>query len=436
MNNKYIFTLVLIIIFAGCGSDSSDEIITEGNEIPIENVTVPKVTVPNVEDNITLLSKLNNLRVSSGLNQLSENTLLAQSALNHAIYLNENNFVGHYEIQGYDFYTGVKPVDRALYAGYKSKNVSENVSVGQETEDLSLSGLMGAIYHRFGFLSFDIDEIGYAKNDKSYVYNMGNSNLSSLCDGENFDGNGRYYFDICLDETLRVEYTAYNNALDTTIDSNPSYVVYPYNNQIDVSPAFFEENPDPLPDYGVSGNPISIEFNSNDFNMSKFALNSFTLRDNENNQIELIEYSNGSSTMNQENDVNEKFSEYQFAIFSKNRLDYNQTYLATFSYTYDNEDKEIEWSFETNELENLLIYENKNLTMNLNESYYLYIKPENPNDIISKYSTNCSYTNNGNVNITGSVYDANTLKLNVSGTSVKSCVLTLNDNTVIEIDIN
>lgn len=424
------YTLVLpLLLFLGCGSTSSDTNSGVGDE---NNDTVVE---SKVDDNLSVLDALNNLRVKSGMTPLSQNALLTQSAQNHANYLSYNNLSGHYESGSLEYFTGVAPVDRTKHVLYQSMRVLENVSTGQESEAASLDGLMGAIYHRFGFLSFDINEIGAASTNTAYVYNMGNSQLTALCQGKSFEGSGHYYYDVCLDKDFKIESGIYNEKLTQTRAQNSSYVIYPYANQEGITPSFYEESPDPLPDYNVSGFPISVEFNANDFNMSQFSLDSFTLKDETNQSVELISYNDSTDIMKQSNDVNKELSEYEFAIFPHDRLEYNQTYHARFRYTYDDTAEEIEWSFRTKELENLLIYNENPLQIALNKKYYIYVKPQDRDDVIKTFNTNCTYKQGGSASIENSLYDGNTLALKIMGSLVESCKLNLDNGRVITVEI-
>ena len=406
----------------------------------IENRTITSIDdLASIQKDIelsseTIIDRLNQLRKDSGLTTLYINNLLTKSATNHANYLVENSLSGHYEDSNLSGYTGYAPVDRAIYVGYKSRYVSENLSVGQATEQLSLDGLMSAIYHRFGFLNFNINEIGYDKNSTTYVYNMGNSYLNDLCNDNNYTGSEAYYYNVCADESFRIESSTYLTNKNILIDKNPSYIIYPYKDETNIQPVFFEESPDPLPSYGVSGYPISIEFNSNDFNMSKMTIDSFTLEDSSGNSLELIEHNDSNTIMSKANDFNLHFTDTQFAIFPKNRLDFNSTYTANIDYTYDGVAQTINWQFKTTELTNLIIYEGDDLDIDLDTTYHIYFPPEDSNDTISSYSISCSYNSGGSVTPQMSIYDRNTVIINISGSDVNSCDLSLNGSH--KVDLN
>lgn len=419
--------------------DNNYEVEIKVSDSNLQNSKLINIIInQTIVNNETIITKLNLLRKQSGMISLKDNAFLNISALNHAKYLDEQDVSGHYETNSSSiYYTAYEPFQRALVAGYKTRKVSENLSVGQESEELSLEGLMSAIYHRFGFLDFEIDEIGYGKLNQTYVYNMGNSYITSLCDDANFTTPGWYNENVCENASFRIEVKKYNDTINILLDKNPSYVIYPFLNQTNISPVFYEESPDPLPNHGVSGYPISIEFNSFDFNISNLTLNSFILKDNNLNSIDLIEHNN-SSIMSKLNDPNAHFTNYQFAIFPDKRLDYNTTYHVEVLYTYEGNSFNINWDFKTKELINLIRYNDTNISMELNKEYYIYFAPNDSNDTISNYSISYTYLGTNDVQIVKSLYDKNTLKLKLSGSSLRSVKLILNgpSTTNKEIDIN
>jgi len=182
-------------------------------------------------DKIGALNYINQLRVEAGLTQLVENSKLDIAAQKHADYLSDTNTIGHYENNSaYPsiYYSGVFPVDRGAAANYYSPYYSENLSSGQKNVYDSIDGLMSAIYHRYGFLDFNIDEIGIGlnynnSNGKIFNYNMGNSELNALCDKTTSDiiTSGVYYqaSSICeniTDPDFKISEINYNNAYDSS----------------------------------------------------------------------------------------------------------------------------------------------------------------------------------------------------------------------------
>lgn len=383
------------------------------------------------------VESLNILRENCGLNRLVLNEDLKESATNHTNYLVATSTVGHYELDdSVSEYTGYAPVDRTIYAGYDSRAISENLSVGQPTQESSLDGLMGAIYHRFAFLSFSINEIGYGYYDRTYVYNMGNFDLNTLCKGESYTGSGAYYYDVCADSSFKIEKSLYDDTLNQTINNNPNYVIYPYGGEEGITPAFFEETPDPLADYDVSGYPVSIEFNKNTYDSSLLQIDSFELFDSTNTSVELINYSDGSTILSSENDPNSELSDYQFVIFSKDRLKYNETYRVKLVYSYDGTSHTIEWNFKTKELPNLIdITTQTDIDIALGTTYNIYFEPRDKTDIINRYTISCTYQSGGEAKPYVDFYDQNTLSINISGSLVNSCTLNLDSEDRLTLNI-
>ena len=146
----------------------------------------------------------------AGEGNLASNSALSTAALNHSRYMNETKEVGHNETHtNATYYSGNSPSNRVNNAGYSNIFVGENVSYGQSNFMESINGLMSAIYHRFGFLHLNINEIGAGKDSNYYTYEMGrNGGVTS-----------------------------------------PNMVIWPPENAKNIAPVFFDESPDPLPEY-------------------------------------------------------------------------------------------------------------------------------------------------------------------------------------------
>jgi len=131
---------------------------------------------------------INPLREAAGLQPLGASKVLTKAAQAHASYLqrymppgSEQLASAHEERAGLPEFTGKLSAQRARYFGYAHEQVIENVSLGNASVADSIVDLMSAIYHRFAFLDFDIDEMGAANAGTRYVYNMGRKNLAQAC---------------------------------------------------------------------------------------------------------------------------------------------------------------------------------------------------------------------------------------------------------------
>ncbi len=336
----------------------------------------------------TAFNYLNQIRKSLGLNVLKPNSNLHTAAKNHAIFLVENNIFSHYENSSYSYYTGDNPTQRGEYAGYFS-SVFENISMDYNIDPTgSVDKLMSAIYHRIGFLSFDIDEIGIGIRSKdwtAYVYDMGNSNINRICaDGGSYSGGG-YYYGICNDGSIKIDTDVYIKAKN--INPAKKYVVYPKGDtKIGI---FSNETPYPIPGYSYSGNPASISFNSSLVDCSNIVMTSFTLLDESTNQkMDII------ATLTKSSDPNGKFTDCDFAIFPKDAEKFNHTYQATFEYEDATGVHTLNWRFNivapTDDTDAILEIEpNKNsyqFNIDSNRYYYIYFEPNKEYPSISNIS--------------------------------------------------
>ena len=376
---------IFLIIFILSGNIVAWSLFGLGTQTIQKEVEIRTVLPMDIEyEKGVARSHLNSIREAMGLNTLLQNDLLNVAAQAHADYLVANEVSSHYETEGMPKFTGVKPVDRALYANYASSYVSENLSTHTCSAQGSINGLFSAIYHRFGFLSQSIDEIGVGTaQDKSktsnsaFVYVMGNSHLERLCHEKSFSSSGKYYYKICKNEMHRIGEKVFQKAQVSNKRYNQEIIVYPYDGQIEVPPAFYDESPDPLPAYDVSGFPVSIEFN--DYYFKKVELLSFKLFDNTDNEVkELL-------LMDKESDPHQRFTDKQFTLFPLKRLSYNAQYRVEVRYRVKNKVQTRSWAFTTQKpTEELHTIESKNATVHLSKgkSHILYVVPQDAHDLL------------------------------------------------------
>lgn len=292
---------------------------------------------------------LNEVRTQAGMPPFERDRTLDLAAQMHADYLLINNAWGHFQRPGKNGFTGRTPLERILKAGYSSRHNSENVSTHKGAGDASKSidGLMGAIYHRFSFLTFDFDEVGVGQASQgdyhSYVYNIGNTIKASLCDKPVPEiPPGHYIFKVCADEQQKIDQQVFNNALTSIQKQNPAYVVWPADGLTDISPAFYNEAPDPLPGVDVSGYPVSIQFNPIIFKQPP-KIERFELYKKDSRQpVELL------ARFDKQTDIHGKFTAFEHAIFPRYRLDWNTVYQAEVDYMDSaGEPYSIQWEFRT-----------------------------------------------------------------------------------------
>lgn len=282
------------------------------------------------------------IRKQAGLNLLTRNPLLEKASNNHAHYSFVNNIKGHAETEGKQGFTGVKSSDRANHVGYKNRMVMENISY-RKNVILSIESLMSAIYHRFGLLDMSMTDIGigfHLKDDEctaNLIINTANNKINDLCEaGENFTY-GRYFYRVCHPD-IKIAAEKMIQAENSTTKKNPKIIIWPIANQKDVPTTFYEETPDPLPDYSISGYPVSIEFNpifTKEVKVTDFKLYKGST------EITNVRY------MDKQKDPNQKFTEYQFALFPLDRLEKNTTYTAKVAYIADGNQQTKTWLFTT-----------------------------------------------------------------------------------------
>jgi len=307
-----------------------------------------RVVQDSTLDNL-IYDAVNTVREKTNMIPLSYNSALQSAASGHVDYMITNKIYGHYEDEGNEGFIGVTPMDRGREKGYEPTYYAENLTVGYSDPTDSINALMQSIYHRFVFLDFQVDEIGIAYKDLIYNYDMGSSKDVSI-----------------------------------NIDKNPSYVVWPPNGYRDTQVLFANfEDPNPLVDEGcvtggVTGNPISIQFNphSGDISLESFKL--FSGNDEVETQV----------ILSKDNDPNELFSDKEFALYPSHPLEINTKYQAVFKGYIGGEYKEISWSFITKNYEysRYRVESGNSYDVIKDKTYILHVIPENCSDNISQYS--------------------------------------------------
>ena len=353
------------------------------------------------------LAYLNKIRENAGLVKLKRNKNLQNAAVSHAKYLIQNQRNGHYEKKGKYSYTGTTPSKRVIKAGYPSTYVMENLSINTAGHKKSIDNLFSAIYHRFVFLNLDKDEIGSGvatskkkrKIKRAYVYDMGSSRVSELCMRSFSMANGVYYMkNICKQSSKMIPKSLYEEKKDEVRRKNRDIILYPYAGQTQVWPAFYNESPDPLPGYKVSGFPLSVQFNPANYKHVK--LKSFRLYDAEGKEIKK------TKILQHNNDHNHLLTKLEFALMPLKRLEFDTTYTAVFEAVSDGDNVKKSWSFRTDKPQEKVyrITEKKTkLTVPSASTALLYIVPDSGKDILH------SYRSRGGIK--ASFLDQNTLKV-------------------------
>ncbi len=343
---------------------------------------------------------LNEMRDRARMVPFRTNRRLQRAAQGHANYLSANRTSGHDQRRGRRGFTGRKPADRTTRAGYPHQNVSENVSSGEKTAIESVDSLMSAIYHRFGFLAFDKDEVGFGLNLRKkfhrFTFNMGVVDLTRECQsrasqsGRVFAGR---YFSPCRDKGIRIPAAVYQSLKQATMRRNPRVVLWPVKGGTDVPPVFFDENPDPLPDYGVSGYPVSIQFNP--LFVKKVELRSFRIFQHDGPigkgrpNLKRLHEIRKTRLLTRQSDPNRKFSGLEYALFSLVPFDWNQGYVADAVFLVNGRKERYLWHFTTRD-PGAPVYKltgrGEVLPVRPNRDYVLYLPPANKQPSLKRLS--------------------------------------------------
>jgi hypothetical protein len=329
------------------------------------------------------LEYLNALRQNAGMAPYATSEILTKAAKNHATYLITNHEAGHYETKGKPGFTGKMPYERAIHAGYKVAMLTENVTNNSLNYKDAIDNLFSAIYHRFGFLDFISDEIGIGvaqdRKDTDYnafVFDMGVHDLNEACSGKSYSGPDRYAYKICVDPLHRIQERRLLKILSAQKIASKAVVLYPYDGQDDVPPVFYNETPDPLPDYDVSGFPITVQFN--DYYIRQASVHSISLFDPDGNELK-------SKILYDKNDPNHMMKPGQYALLPLTRLAYDTTYSVVLKYTSGGKKIEKRWHFHTRKLPKPYFVIDKNhqkITIKPGTAYTLYFPPHNAHDTL------------------------------------------------------
>ena len=340
----------------------------------------------HAQETQSTLEYLNVHRQKSGLIKFRSNKYLNKAAKSHASYLVRQQKNGHYEKKGWKGYTGKTPSDRVLKAGYASKAVMENVTENAKNYRHSIDILLAAIYHRFVFLNFENDEIGIgtASSGKkrrvtsAFVYNTGSTEITKLCKRSYLMENNTYYVqNMCKDSKKLIPRHLYEEKQKKVRKKNSKIVFYPYPNAKNVLPAFYTENPHPLPGYKVSGYPVTVQFNPLFYKEIK--LKKFRLYDEKGKRIKKVKI------LTQKSDVNRRLTKLQFALMPLKRLEYGTTYQVKFEAVVDGKRVKKSWKFTTKKPKGTvhkITKKKTTLKVKRGEKVTLYFEPASKKDIL------------------------------------------------------
>jgi uncharacterized protein YkwD len=359
------------------------------------------------------LSYLNTIRTKAGLPPFSINSELNVATGAHSNYLIMNNESGHYETEGKPLFYAVDPLWRSVRAEYGSRYVSENWSSWIGAEE-NVDGLMGAIYHRMGFLSFQFDEIGIGAVDNgtesSYTYDMGNSRVRELCDDENYDPKGNVFVGLCLNTDKALGEEDFLSA--DNVAHGKKFVEYPTDGESGAWRFFGgNESPNPIEGYAsYSGYPVSVNFNPGEMDCDLIKMKNFGMTDIKTGaEVDVLRILTKSS------DEHKSFSTCEFALFPKDREEFEHRYQVSFEYSYKGENSVISWEFKASSPGRVEEVTSADHTVYVSsaEVIYLYFPPIDSEPTIESISTSST---GGSVSEL-EIFDGNIVKIQFSGNS-------------------
>ena len=307
-------------------------------------------------DDLAAIDLVNQAREHNGLLPFKYSATLEQAAENHNRYLVNYRLCGHHQQKAGIVFSGYSFRERMSYVHYASRGGAENINCSKDDYSSwqnATSSLMATIYHRLIFLNYHLDEIGlsYRQGKKSdqtpnkFTFLMGSSAINQLCQSatqaEEFNPSLNQYYlftDLCLNSETQVNEKDYINLKNTLYKDVPDAIIYPWDGQKNVLPAFLDnENPDPTPTLGLSGMPISVQFT---VYPKKVSVTHFTLREVSGKQVEVWQLDHTS-------DPNKKMSSYEYAWFPVKPLMRATTYRASVRYIVNDQPQEKSWTFQT-----------------------------------------------------------------------------------------
>jgi len=212
-----------------------------------------------------------------------------------------------------------------------------------------------------------------------HVFDMGAEAMALICGQEYRLRNGIYYLTgLCANLHKKIPQSVYEDARANIRKANGRIILYPYANQKDIPPAFYNETPDPLPGYKVSGFPITVQFNPYYFHKTKML--SFKLYDDVGKEIK-------SRLIDHRNDPNGKLESYEYALMPLARLKYATQYKAVFDAIAEGKPIHRSWRFTTQEPSaKLYPIRGKKAKIDIGNAkkIWLYFVPGNRRDILKK----------------------------------------------------
>lgn len=293
-----------------------------------------------------LMSGIQRARSLAELSRLKENRELARSAQNHADYLARHGGLAHTEDSTLSLFSGVEPEDRAVAAGYASRQVRELAGLNLIGVD-SFAALMASVYHRLSVLNPLVNEIGIGVSRNSqggvvYVINAGHSRWNQLCQQQDVaDGaSGRGTTGQCADnkEVPLGKVQSLNRSLNM---ARPEIILWPPDNSMGFPIHLVKELPPPLPGIATPGNALTVQIG--------------TARGRPEVEFwQLLELSEDGSVksvavdlMTPANDRKQLLASGEYALLPLVALKYGTSYRSRLKYLVSGQIYWLEWQFTT-----------------------------------------------------------------------------------------
>ncbi|MCB1773025.1 MAG: CAP domain-containing protein [Gammaproteobacteria bacterium] len=232
---------------------------------------------------------------------------------------------------------------------------------------------------------------------------------AALPEDDLFRDSGRYRRPCGEDHDIRVEYL---QEMDLAQRADlPSFVVWPVDGAKGVTPAFFIEEPDPLPQHDVSGFPLSVQFNPS--RVRRVTDVAMTLSRVENGKTLPV---GDWLLLDEHSDPNGLLNSHEFALFPLQRLAWGAQYEAGLSALLDGEPFSYRWRFDTAGTGMPLLTldrQRRRFVVQSGRDYLLYLPPADgqPMTVLSSRSR---HIRGNRVDI--DMVDPNTLKVKVDAT--------------------
>lgn len=342
-------TAVFLTACGGGGGGSAPVATTSTPTTPVVTPAVTPVVAPVVAAGYTLanpptssytagsaqramFNSLNQVRLGGGFGALEQDLRLDQAASAHADYVITNYFPGgigvpsfstiqpdgwitaHTETAGTTGFTGSRPVNRIIAAGYSPINSGENLdvivgkNVGEEPDmTVCMSNLLNTVFHRAALLDTTYLNIGFGISKPTIAPNG-------------------FILRACV-----LDFGAKEIA---PVLAQSWVGFYPFDGQTGVPVTMKSEVPDPLPSAPIKGGPIGIQTAS----LQNLTVNNFTLRDASGQVVNAKVVTRADTTYMRTNEA------YLVPIGS---LIVNSTYFVTFTGTSNGTIVNKNWSFKT-----------------------------------------------------------------------------------------